>query len=194
MASPSATQVTRRRRRSTRVTVAIGLIVIAALAVAGAASSGSWLLTTAAGGLGVLLGAAATRIVHSELVDSRVLASRDRADQAKAFNELNDQRTAEHVTHVAELQARIAEKEEALDQLEGALGSAQRRAATATRKHNAEVRRSADLRLRVSDAEGRAEASGLQVVELEHEVIALRAELETVTAAWHAAEHVRRHA
>ena len=34
----------------------------------------------------------------------------------------------------------------------------------------------------------------LRVVELEQEVLALRAELDTVTAAWHAAENVRRHA
>ena len=32
----------------------------------------------------------------------------------------------------------------------------------------------------------------LRVVELEQEVLALRAELDTVTAAWHAAENVRR--
>jgi chromosome segregation ATPase len=173
MASPSATQATRRRQRSTRVSVSIGLIALAALVVIGAATSGSWLLTT---------------------VDSRVLASRDRAAQAQAFNQLNDQRTTEHAAQVAELTARIAEKEEALDQLEGALASSQRRAATSTRKHNAEMRRSAGLQVRLDDAEDRAGTLGLQVTELEQEVVALRAELESVTAAWHAAEHMRRHA
>jgi hypothetical protein len=194
MASPSVTQVTRRRQRSTRVSVAIGLIVLAALAVAGAALSGSWLLTTAAGGLAVLLGAVATRIVHSELVDSRVVAARDRAAQAHSFNELADVRSTEHASQVTELQAQIAEKEEALDQLAGALSSAQSRAAGSLRKHNAEVRRSAGLELSMNDAESRAQASGLRVAELEHEVVALRAELDTVTAAWHAAENARRHA
>ena len=50
----------------------MGLLVLAALVVAGAAVSGSWLLVTVAAGLGVVLGAAATRITHTELVESRV--------------------------------------------------------------------------------------------------------------------------
>ena len=70
MASPSATQATRRRQRSIRVTAAVGLIVLAALVVAGAAVTGSWLLVTIAAGLGVLLGAAATRITHPASQDS----------------------------------------------------------------------------------------------------------------------------
>ena len=54
------------------MTTAVGLIVLAALAVTGAALSGSWLLVTIAAGLAVALGAAATRITHNELVESRV--------------------------------------------------------------------------------------------------------------------------
>ena len=68
-----------------RVTVAVGLLLLAALEVTGAALSGSWLVVTCAAGLGVLLGAVATRITHSELVDSRRAAAVDRADQAKAY-------------------------------------------------------------------------------------------------------------
>src|SRR6478735_2052596 len=168
MASPSATQVTRRRQRSIRVTTAVGLIVLAALVVAGAAVSGSWLLVTIAAGLGVLLGAAATRITHTELVESRVSAARDRAAQAQAYN--------------------------ALSELEQALAEAQRRAATSTRKRNAEGRRAADLQVRLIEAEERAAISQLRVIEVEQEVLGLRAELEAVTAAWRAAEHRRKHA
>jgi chromosome segregation ATPase len=194
MASPSATQATRRRQRSIRVTAAVGLIVLAALVVAGAAVTGSWLLTTIAAGLGVLLGAAATRITHTELVESRVSAARDRATQAQAYNVLSDQRSAEHAAYVDEVRARLSDREQALDELEQALSEAQRRAATSTRKRNAEGRRAADLQVRLVEAEERAAISQLRVAELEQEVLALRAELDTVTTAWHAAEHLRKHA
>jgi chromosome segregation ATPase len=176
------------------VTTAVGLVVLAALVVAGAAFSGSWLVVTVAAGLGVLLGAAAVRITHTELVESRVEAARDRAAQAAAYNVLADERSAEHASYVADVQARIAEKEHALDELELALSLSQRRAATSTRKRNAEGRRAAGLQARLGEAEERATAAQLRVVELEQEVLALRAELDTVTAAWHAAEHQRRHA
>ena len=176
------------------MTTAVGLIVLAALVVAGAALSGSWLYVTIAAGLGVVLGAAATRITHTELVASRVEAARDRAAQAMAYNELTDLRTSEHAAYVAAVQARIATKEQALDELELALSLSQRRAATSTRKRNAEGRRAAGLQVQLGEAEERAAIAQLRVVELEQEVLTLRAELDSVTAAWHAAEHQRRHA
>lgn len=176
------------------MTVAVGLVLLAALVVAGATFSGSWLLVTVAAGLSVLLGAAATRITHTELVESRVAAARDRAAQAAAYNVLADERSTEHAAHLADVQARIAEKEHALEELELALSLSQRRAATSTRKRNAEGRRAAELHVRLGEAEERATTAQLRVVELEQEVLALRAELASVTAAWHAAEHARKHA
>ena len=176
------------------MTAAVGLLVLAALVVTGAALSGSWLLVTIAAGLGVALGAAATRITHTELVASRVEAARDRATQAAAYNELTEVRTSEHADYVADVRTRLSEKERALEELELALSLSQRRAATSTRKRNAEGRRAAGLQVQLSGAEERAAMAQLRVVELEQEVLGLRAELDTVTAAWHAAENVRRHA
>ena len=176
------------------MTAAVGLIVLAALVVSGAALSGSWLLVTVAAGLGVVLGAAATCITHTELVESRVEAARDRAVQAAAYNELTEERTTEHASFVADVRTKLSAKERALEELELALSLAQRRAATSTRKRNAEGRRAAGLQVQLSGAEERAAIAQLRVVELEQEVLALRAELDTVTAAWHAAENLRRHA
>jgi chromosome segregation ATPase len=175
------------------VTTAVCLLVLAALVVAGAALSGSWLLVTVAAGLGVALGAAATRITHTELVVSRVEAARDRATQAKAYNELTEVRTSEHASYVEDVQAKIAEREQALDELELALSLSQRRAATSTRKRNAEGRRAAGLQVRLTETEERERSAQLRIAELEQEVIALRAELESVTAAWHVVDQ-RRHA
>ena len=58
--------------------------MLSAVLVAGAVVSGSTLLITAAAVLGVVLGAAATKITHSELADARVEAARDRADAGAA--------------------------------------------------------------------------------------------------------------
>ena len=93
MTSPAATSVTpvtsgtpvsaaRRRQRSTRLTVATVLLVLSAALVAGTVASGSWLLLVLAAAGAVVLGAAATRITHAELVQSRREANRDRAEQA----------------------------------------------------------------------------------------------------------------
>jgi multidrug efflux pump subunit AcrA (membrane-fusion protein) len=111
-----------------------------------------------------------------------VEAARDRATQAKAYNDLTEVRTAEHATYVADVQARIAEREQALDELELALSLSQRRAATSTRKRNAEGRRAAGLQVRLAETEERARSAQLRIAELEQEVVALRSELDPVTA------------
>ncbi len=194
MSSPSATQVTRRRQRSTRLTVAAGLIVLAALEVIGAALSGMWLVVTCAAGLAVLLGAAATRITYSELADSRREAAADRAAQAKAYAALTDQRVTEHSAYVVDMHARIAEREHTIDELEGALSSAQRRAAENVRQRNAEGRRAANLQVVLTQAEDRHRAALVKIAELEQEILTLRAELDAVSAAWQAAQHTHRSA
>jgi hypothetical protein len=172
------------------------LLVVSALAVAGAVLSGSWIFVTTAAVLGVVLGASATRITHSELLQTRRDAARDRATQARDYRDLTVARTAEHAEFAASMTSRLEHQETALSELEVALTSAQRRAAEATRKFNAEARRA-----EVAEAEGRSYAAQLEVAEtraaeaivrvaeLEGEIDAVRAEL----AAWQA-EPYRRHA
>ncbi|HET8958978.1 hypothetical protein [Nocardioides sp.] len=193
MSSPQA----RRRQRSTRLTVAVVLIALAALAVAGAVFSHSWFLTATAAVLGVVLGAAATRITHSELLQTRRDAARDRAEQADAYRALTVTRTAEHAEFTATMQARLDGQATALAELEVALGSAQKRAAEATRRLNAEARRAElaeregqEVSTRLEEAERRATEATLRVSELELKIDALQAEL----TAWEAMPEVRRHA
>ena len=203
MASPSSN---RRRQRSTRLTVAVALLALAAVAVLGAIVSGSWLLVTCAAAVGVLLGAAATKITHNELVTTRRDAARDRAEQAQAYRRLTDERTAENAAFAASMQDRLTRQQAAVEELEVALTSAQERAADATRKLNVEARRAdaaerqgrdVEERLgqRLVEAEERVAEAVVRVVELEQELDVVRAELTTVTQAWHAAEATqRRHA
>ena len=94
MSSPTA----RRRQRSTRLTVAVSLLTCAAVLVTVAfLGDAAWFQAFAAVS-SVVLGAAATRITHSELLQSRRDAARDRAEQAQAYRELTEQRTTEHLT------------------------------------------------------------------------------------------------
>jgi len=203
MASPRSN---RRRQRSTRLTVAVALLALAAVAVLGAVVSGSWLLVTLAAAVGVLLGAAATKITHNELVTTRRDAARDRAEQAQAYRRLTDERTAENAAFATSMQDKLSHQLGVVGELEEALTAAQQRAADATRKLNAEARR-ADaaerqgredeerLSGRLAEAEERAAEAVVRVFELEQELDVVRAELVTVTQAWRAAEAtVRRHA
>ena len=190
MASPSATQATRRRQRSIRVTVAVGLIVLAALVVAGAA------LAAARGLLAHGRRRARRRPGRRRHPDhphragrvperGRTRPGRAGAGLLRARRRSGSPSTRRtSPTH----QARIDEREQALDELEMALLAAQRRAATSTRKRNAEGRRAAGLQVAARRGRGARRDAQLRVLELEQEVLALRAELDAVTAAWHAAE------
>ena len=140
----------------------------------------------------VVLGMAATRITYTELLESRRDAAPDRAAQAQAYRELTDQRTDEHTAFATAMRSRVNQQEHALGELESALSAAQKRAAEAMLKYNAETRR-AELAesegrataARLAEAEERAAESQLRVAELEQEVDALRAEV----VAWQAEPH-----
>jgi chromosome segregation ATPase len=193
MASPSSTPV-RRRQRSTRLVVAGTLLLVAALAVAGAGLSGSWLAATLAAVLAVGLGAAATRITHAELAESRREAARDRAAQAQGYRDITVARTTENAAYVTATSARIAAHEQTIATLERDLGDAQGCLVEAHQKLAAEQRRAEDaerdvaaLRTRLDDAEERAAQAIVRVAEIERE-------LDVVTAEWQAAQATRRHA
>ncbi|MGI8646516.1 MAG: hypothetical protein ACR2JD_09390 [Nocardioides sp.] len=199
MTSPKA----RRRQRSTRLTVAVTLVMAAAALVLGALVFWSLVALTVAAVAAVVLGAVATRITHAELVLSRRDAARDRAAQAQAYLVLADERARENAVHVASLTGRIAERETALHELEEAVVSAQRRAAEASRRRDAESRRAdvaeregVGLTRRLEQADERAAEAIVRLAELEQEADLLRSEL----AAWQtfaqtgSSDELRRHA
>jgi len=167
----------------------VSLLTLAAVLVTAAFLGDSTWLQALAAVASVVLGAAATRITYSELLQTRRDAARDRADQARDYRALTEQRTAEHAEFSARMTARVERQEHALSELETALSAAQKRAAEATLKFNAEARR-AELAeqegrattARLDEAEERAAEAVLRVAELEQEVDVLRAEI----AAWQA--------
>jgi hypothetical protein len=179
-----------------RLTVAVALLALAAVLVLAAVLSGSWVVLTLAALVAVVLGAVATRITHSELMETRREAARDRAEQAQAYRDLTVARTAEQAEFAQTMESRIAAHETAIHDLEVALTSAQKRAAEATRKRNSEARR-ADLAERegrdtaeqLEAAEERAAEAIVRVAELEQQIDVLKAEV----LAWQNAP-ARRHA
>ncbi|WP_459984329.1 hypothetical protein [Nocardioides sp. AN3] len=190
MASPSATSVTRRRQRSTRVTVAVVLVALAALAVVGAVVSGSWLVVSLAAVLAVALGAAATKITHSELLAARVEAARDRAQQAQGYRAITDARVADQARHDAYMTSEISRRTETIADLEAALAAAHQRAADAVRARTEEARRADQaerdgqaLAVRLEQAEQRAAEAIVRVHELETELDTVRAELTAAQTA-----------
>ena len=195
----SNTPVARRRQRSTRLVVAVALLVIAAVVVGVALVTMSPFAMGAAPLVVLALGAAATRITHSELMQTRRDAGRDRAQQAQAYVALDARRTAEQTALTETLTGRIAEGNKTIHELEASLSQAQRRLADEHRKMNAEARRAevAEQRLvdegrRAEEADARAAEAIVAVAELEQEIVDLRVEI----AAWEAAasQPLRKHA
>jgi hypothetical protein len=193
----SATQrsAARRRQRSTRLTVAVVLLAVATLLVGWALVAGIGWLTSLVAVAALLLGAAATRITHTEVMQARRDAARDRAEQAAEYAALTAERTAENAAFAADMRRKIADREEAIDGLELALSKAQRHAAEQTRKMNAEARRAdvaerdRDESARLLDASEQQAAEAIVLVaELEAELDVLRSEL----VSWKAAAAAKR--
>ncbi|WP_234410770.1 SPX domain-containing protein [Nocardioides terrigena] len=193
--APTARSASRRRQRSTRLTVAVALLAVATLLVGWALVAGIGWLTSLVAVAALVLGAAATRITHTEVMQARRDAARDRAEQASAYAALTAERTAENAVFAADMRRKIADREEVIDGLEVALSKAQRLAADQTRKLNAEARRADVAEREVSESarlldasEDRAAEAIVLVAELEAELDVMRAEL----VSWKAAAAAKR--
>jgi len=187
MASPNA----RRRQRSTRLVVAVALIVASGVLLAAVVPTGSFLAVAVSGLVAVLLGAAALRIAHSELMTSRRDAAADRASQAKEYAELAARRSEENAEFIASVEGRISDRddaisarEKAISDLEEAVELAQAKVVELTRRADAEAKR-ADaavaerdgLRRQLQAAEDRAAEAIVRLAELEQELDVVRADL-----------------
>lgn len=193
--APTSRSAARRRQRSTRLTVAVALLAVATLLVGWALVAGIGWLTSLVAVAALVLGAAATRITHTEVMQARRDAARDRAEQAAEYAALTAERTAENARFATDMRRKIADREEAIDGLELALSKAQRLAADQTRKLNAEARRADVAEREVSESarlldasEERAAEAIVLVAELEAELDVMRAEL----ISWKAAAAAKR--
>ena len=190
-------------------------LALAAVLVLAAFLSGSWLLLTIAAALAVVLGAAAFRLTHAELLDTFREAAADRASLAKDYRDLAVVRTAEHQRFVTSVQdrmeqqetvvteqharlleqdAKVAQQDVRIAELRASLSAARteaertraRLASTTARAEQSE-REGADRERRLADAEERAAQAIVRVIELEQE-------LDVMLAQWQAGEAYRKHA
>jgi protein phosphatase 1 regulatory subunit 37 len=121
--------VSHRTRRSVRVTVAGALVGLAALTVVAAVVSST--LVDAAALISVLAGGLAVRIVSSEVVQTRRKAAVERADLARAFQDVATQSHREHLELTAVMADRLSDKDAVVEDLAEMLRVAERRAGDA---------------------------------------------------------------
>jgi hypothetical protein len=150
----------RRRQRSVRVTVAVGLLSVATLAVLGSLPTQSPLWLSLASASAIVLSWAALRITWTEVLQSRRENSADRAAAARAYRELFSVRAAEHAEFTEAMTERLAEAHLAQRELEGLVAYQEGRA------HRAELKLVAESKALV-EASGRAKAleEGLAVLQ-----------------------------
>jgi hypothetical protein len=149
----ASTRSPRRRQRSVRVAVAVGLMVTATVAVIAAVPLSSYPLLSCASLLAVVCGWAAARIIHTEVVQSRRAHARDRASQAQAFRVLFTERSKEQATFASAMTDRLASRDREVRELEATLRLSERRATNAEERVRRESRRAVEASRRVSELE-----------------------------------------
>lgn len=148
----------RRRQRSVRVTVAVGLLATATALVLLSLPTRSVLWLSLSSVLGLALSWAALRMMWTEVLQSRRENAADRAAAARAYRELFTVRAAEHAEFTTAMTERLAEARLAQRELEGLLVQQQGRTAAAESaaadQRDAQEERLATMRDRVAELEG----------------------------------------
>lgn len=139
--SPTGRTPSRRRQRSVRVTVAVALVGLAALVVLAALPTQSPLWLSFSSVFALLCGATSSRIVYSELLQSRREAAADRASQAQAYRLMFHERAAEHAEFTSAMTDRLAARERSIGELESTIVLAEARAMEAEARVKREARR-----------------------------------------------------
>lgn len=134
----------RRRQRSVRVTVAAALLVLATLVVVLALPTQSALALSFSSVFALLCGATASRIIYTELLQSRQEAAADRAAQAQAYRTMFNERAAEHAEFTTALTERLAARDKSIKELESTIVLAEARAIEAETRVKREARRAND--------------------------------------------------
>ncbi|HWL99670.1 MAG TPA: hypothetical protein VNP20_20175 [Nocardioidaceae bacterium] len=125
---PSDMPVDRRRQRSVRIVVAVSLLAVATVVVLGALLTRSALWLGGAAVVAWAAGVAASRIISNELAASRREHGRDRAEHARAYNELSEQRAAEQDRFTATMKQKVEDHASTINRLKATLRLAEKRA------------------------------------------------------------------
>jgi len=147
----------RRRQRSVRVTVAVALLGVATLAVVLALPTQSPVWLSFSSVLALLCGATASRIIYTELLQSRQEAAADRASQAQAYRAMFNERAAEHAEFTTVMTERLATRDKSIKELESTIVLAETRAIEAETRVKREARRANDAQEMVAQLQEQLE-------------------------------------
>lgn len=147
----------RRRQRSVRVTVSVALLALAALVVVLALPTQSPLWLSFSSVFALVSGATASRIVYTELLQSRREAATDRAVQARAYRTMFHERAAEHAEFTSAMTDRLAASDRSIHELEGTIVLAEARAIEAETRVKRESRRANEAQERVAELQEQLE-------------------------------------
>jgi hypothetical protein len=123
--------------------MAAGLVVIAALLIA------EVVVLAGAAVAAFVAGVCAVRLVLGELVRSRRRAAEDRAEQARAYQQLDARRVDEHTAFATLMTKSLDEARAESGELRGTLRLAERRAELAEQRARHEARRRGELQTRL---------------------------------------------
>lgn len=119
----------------------MALLGLATLVVALALPTQSPLWLSFSSVFALVCGALASRIVYTELLQSRVEAAADRAAQAQAYRTMFTERAAEHAEFTSSMTERLAARDRSIHELAGTLALAETRAVDAETRVKREARR-----------------------------------------------------
>lgn len=137
----ATTSPSRRRQRSVRVTVSVALLGLGTLSVVLALPTQNPVWLSISSVLALLCGAGASRIIYSELLQSRREAATDRAAQAQAYRTMFVERAAEHAEFTSAMTDRLVRRDRSIHELEGTIVLAEARAIEAETRVKREARR-----------------------------------------------------
>jgi hypothetical protein len=109
----------RRRQRSIRITVAVGLLALAGLVVFVAVLTMDATALAAAALVALSSGVVSARTFSNELADIRREHARDRVRQADAYALIADERATEQETFVSSMSGRLADRDKTISHLKG---------------------------------------------------------------------------
>lgn len=117
----------RRRQRSIRVTVSVALLALAAIVVVAALVRQSTTVLSIAALVALVCGVVATRIMQTELAQSRRGAAAERSAQAQNYRALAGKRSEENTAFATMMRERVATRDETVAELGTALKSTELR-------------------------------------------------------------------
>jgi protein phosphatase 1 regulatory subunit 37 len=138
----------RRLQRSVRVSVAVGLLALAAVVVAAAVVSSTWV--SAAAVFSLLAGVTSSRIVYTEVTQTRRDNAIERAELARNFGHAMTKTHDEHQAFTTTMSTRLAAKDKTIVELNGTIRLAEMRADEAEIRVKREAKRANEAQERLS--------------------------------------------